>query len=195
MNFVYRLLFLSALLLIWASIDYRLKKAKGLHSERCTEYAFLYCSAAIACVFGIANDLITSWISPEYFIFGKGIAAGEGFLLRVCALGAQAGCSAGFIAAAVMLCCRRPHIKIFSFMKYIYIIIISAAITGCIARYALSPWISSDFLSTLKLSAEREVHFIQAWSIHIGLYAGLLLSLIVSCIYIRKATPSCAQNE
>lgn len=66
---------------------------------RLYEYSFLLGCGVVGAAFGVVNDLITSSISLDYFVLGKGLAGGEGFRDRVMSLGAQAGFGAGIIGA------------------------------------------------------------------------------------------------
>ena len=47
---------------------------KGRNATRWREYGFLALCVAVAIVYGIVNDQITSRISWEYFYYGKDLA-------------------------------------------------------------------------------------------------------------------------
>ncbi|NRA39243.1 MAG: hypothetical protein HRU15_13945 [Planctomycetes bacterium] len=193
MAFIYRLSFLTAILLVIAVVDHRRQKSRGCRSMRPTEYAFLYTSAAIAALFGVFNDLFTSHISPAYFIYGKGITDSEHFTWKVCALGAQAGAVAGFVTAGALLFCRPQTVAVFSLLKYVFICMFSAVVSGIFAYFILPSFISYDFIPALPDS--EKIAFTKAGSIHLGLYAGLLLALIACCINIRYCRPLAKHSD
>lgn len=52
------------------------------NATRHREYGFILLAGVVAALVGFVNDLITSSISPEFFVYGKGLAAGNGLRLQ-----------------------------------------------------------------------------------------------------------------
>ena len=92
---------LLALLLFVAFIDLKKNRYAAL---KWREYSVLIVGGAMGAAFGALNDvLVSSPLSPEYFEFGKGVQAGDGFRLRVALVGLQAGVGPGALAMVVFL--------------------------------------------------------------------------------------------
>src|SRR5437588_3921799 len=68
----------AAIFLCLALLDlYR----RGRAASRWREYSFLLATIAVAMIYGVINDLITSRISWEYFYYGKELAGVLGPLI------------------------------------------------------------------------------------------------------------------
>jgi uncharacterized membrane protein YfcA len=65
----FRVALLLFLMSVVAAIDWG-RNRQG--ATRWKEYGFVIVSGVVGALFGLLNDLITSSISPEYFLFGKG---------------------------------------------------------------------------------------------------------------------------
>lgn len=166
------------------------------HRERATrwrEYAFLFSCVLLAITYGILNDLITSRISIEYFLYGKGV--GEHVSAEVLArpeahrrvldlhavrIGAVASWSVGLIAGAALLVTntvgRRPRLTMRSLAACIWPIVVLAitcAVAGGLlgARGAFTGW-SADFNEMVARDEMRPYRFMSVFGIHLGGYVG-----------------------
>lgn len=132
----YRLLFGLSVFSILAISDFR---KNGWKSERLREYAFLLYCVFLAVAYGIINDMITSNISSEYFVVGKGIVPGEGFKLRVAWLAVKGSYWVGLIYGVALLVANNPykHYARLSFFKLykVPIISISLAVGASLTSY------------------------------------------------------------
>ena len=94
---------LGVLLVVLGAIlawDYRRHGAKG---TRWREYLFLVAVGLLGAGIGVAHDLVTSSISEDYFVIGKGMNKGVGFRSSVIELGAHAGFFAAVVGAGIYL--------------------------------------------------------------------------------------------
>ena len=94
-----RIAALVVLMAIAAGVDLWYRRGQSM---RWKEYLFILAAGCLAAVFGSLIDLITSSISPDYFIYGKGLSP-DGIRWHAMVLGLKAGFSAGAIAGAVCL--------------------------------------------------------------------------------------------
>jgi hypothetical protein len=157
------------------------------------EYSFLLAGGGLGALFGVANDLLTSRISPEYFVAGKGLEPGDGFLLRVCELGAYAGFVGGTIAACVLLFAnsRSSESPLLGYSDLVAITVrclVFAAVAGLVAGIAAHLVRAEQFAPDLELALTPETHhrFVVAWAAHAGVYSGLLAGVIGGVLRIRK---------
>ncbi len=72
-SFLLRVALLAGFLLVVALVDFY---RHGARATRYREYGFIIVTGLLGAVFGFVNDMITSSVSPEYFIFGKGLEDG-----------------------------------------------------------------------------------------------------------------------
>jgi len=156
----------------------------GSKATRWREYSFILAGGLAAGLFGLVNDLITSAISPEYFILGKGLPARA---LRQSAgeLGLQAGSSAGVIAAAVMVYAatrgtRRPPFPIRSLCLLTWRPFVLAVGFGVAFPLLLSGSDPLAITSSIEdlLEPSKVARFLMVWWVHLGLYLGLLAGVV-----------------
>lgn len=173
----------------------------GRSGSRWREYLFLFLGGVVGATLGVGNDLLTSAISPEYFSIGKGINSGEHFRRDVLQLGLQAGFSAGVILAAVMLFANSvgrsvPPLPI-ARVAWRVVCPCGGAMLGAGVLGSLAVLIDSrtllDSLSDLMTDGQLRC-FAIAWAIHIGLYAGAVIGLIVAVVQIRSGRRLSAQS-
>ena len=180
--FWYRAAFLAGLMATAAGVDlWRHGRAATRHKE----YGFIWLTGLIGCLAGGTADLITSSISPGYFIIGKGLAGGEGFELRAALFGVQEGLSAGVIAGAVCVYVSRRKSRFaplgFGGLLGLLWMPISCAIAGSLL---LPPAAGGSDPAGLALKmdgallAAQVPAFVRVWWIHTGLYGGLLAGLL-----------------
>lgn len=190
--FWWRIAFLLMLMLLVAVIEWR---RKGQNATKWKEYGFVVLTGLLGMIFGVCNDLITSSISPEYFIFGKGLSPGDGLTLRAAMLGAKAGFTAGAFAGAICLYastrrCSRPSLPYGSLVRLLWRPFVLAVLAALVALlfHRCAPF---TFLAELKgILAPQQIHrFMIVWCIHVGLYSGLLTAvvwIVVDIIRLRR---------
>jgi hypothetical protein len=189
--FLYRLaglILLAAAIALW---DYR---KHGPSGTRWREYSFLLAAAMLGGLFGLANDTLTSRLSPEYFIYGKGIVPGPYFHHQVLILGFQAGFGAAFVAAACFLFANNPKPNLPSLpyrklsvfiLQPILAALVLAVILGVTSRWFIRPTFDPRLAQFAGPAAA--VWFWRVWCIHLGLYLGLLFGTISAVLTIRRA--------
>ena len=186
--FLWRLLLLSVVLCLIAIWDYR---TYGKDARRWREYVFMYACGCFAAMIGAVNDLYTVSISEDYFVAGKGLEPGDGLSLRAVLLGAQAGFVAGVILAACLLI-RLKQAGFRFIAKRVVLIAVAAIATAVLSSLCLPSYLKhADILHRIAWSIEQVDAFTSVWAIHIGLYAGAILSLAVILILGRSTnTPN-----
>jgi hypothetical protein len=152
-------------------------------ARRWKEYLFILATGCAGAVFGAMTDLITSSISPEYFIFGKELPE-EGLCANAMLLGLQAGFSAGIIAGALCLFVgmrkRTAAIKMPKVMLLAWRPLLLAIVLGALAPFVFSWFDPFGFVEhlTRPLGLETAERFLRVWHIHLGVYLGLGLGLM-----------------
>ena len=182
----------------------------GRRATRWREYAFLILCVAVAMLYGIVNDQITSRISWEYFYYGKELAPILGpetppnsasLSLQAARIGAAATWWAGLVIGAAMLIANNPsprypqlsYARLAARLPIILLItIVSAAILGLAGREFLLNWISADFRELTAANLWHPRHFMTVYGIHLGGYIGGALSVIyaVTSVLRERLTPN-----
>ena len=157
----------------------------GQKATKWKEYGFVVLSGMLGALVGLLNDLVTSSISPEYFVLGKGLDPGAGLALRAGLLGMKAGFSAGAIAAAVCLYVGTagrtlPPLVYRGLFGMLWRPVASAATGAAILVIAFRQFDPFGFSSLLDdtLDGEQIARFLTVWWVHSGLYLGLLVSIV-----------------
>lgn len=153
----------------------------------------------ISIVYGITNDLITSRISPEYFLFFKGAAdhvsveaaanpeAHRGELdLQAVRIGTLATWTAGLIAGALLLTAnslgRWPRLRLRALARFVPPIFIAAilggALLGIIGYQGGLEWMG-DFRELIAANEMRPYRLMCTYGIHLGGYVGAGLGLLL----------------
>jgi hypothetical protein len=188
--FDYRVTLLLALMAIISAIDlFRHRGAAIKHRE----YGFILVTGLLGAAVGVANDLITSSISPDYFILGKGLDEGPEFRSHVAQYGVQVGFSAGVIGGAICLFATRrksphPAVPFSILLRALWIPVLSAVIGAGIFPLIFSSFDPARFDSQLNglLENAQKSKFREVWWIHVGLYAGFAAGLAVMIKKISK---------
>jgi len=171
-------------------------REKGRQATRWREYAFLALCAAVAMVYGILNDQITSRISWEYFYYGKELYPILGpqtppdstaLSLQALKIGATATWWAGLIIGAAMLIANNPsrrgpqlpYRRLIAKLPMILLITVLCAIFFGFAggQYYLND-ISPDFKNIADTNLWRPHRFMAVYGIHLGGYIGGALAAI-----------------
>jgi hypothetical protein len=179
--FSYRVALLLGLMLVASLVDlFR----NGARAVKFREYGFVIIAGALGAIVGFVNDLITSSISPDYFILGKGLEEGPDLRLQAGLFGMRVGFSAGVIGGAVCLYASRrksayPPAKFSRLLRLLWMPVAGAILFGIALPLALSKFDPARFSSQLDsmLIAGKIDRFLQVWWIHVGLYTGMVIGL------------------
>jgi len=180
----YILRFGALVLFIIALISYDLIRKKDY--TRLKEYSVIFIAAFATGVFGIIIDMLTCRISPEYFRHGKGVNTVHEIII----MGGLAGISAGFFLTAILVYINRNNDRKFQVLKYLplcfVLSVLFAAGMGAIRYY----WASYRFDDLEILMNPAEIHmFMTVWFVHLGVYAGGVIGVVISGFLIKKQTP------
>jgi hypothetical protein len=194
-----RAAFLAGLMTLAGALDWF---RHGRAATRPREYAFIWFTGLIGCLIGGATDLITSSLSSEYFVLGKGLAAGEGLAWRATLFGFQEGLSAGVIAGAICVYVSRrksksPPLGFVELSGLICRPVVCAAagavLLPLVARDSDPAGVLRQFYTTaLALGLDEGVaaaqtrRCLQVWWIHTGLYAGLVAGLVWVVVAVAR---------
>jgi hypothetical protein len=189
-NFTNRVLLLLALMAIVTIVDF---KQKGREASKYREYGFILIAGAVGALLGFVNDLITSSISPDYFVFGKGLDSGDGLRWRAGIFGAKEGLSAGIIAGAVCLFATAQKTSLSpaqlrSLLARLWMPLAGAVLAGLtlpLAAGAFDPFHLAAKLESF-LNGNQIRRFLRVWWIYTGLYAGLTLGLAAMIARTRR---------
>jgi hypothetical protein len=190
MDLLYRFAILILLLAAIAWIDWRQHRAAA---TKWREYTFLLAAGFLGGLVGILTDNLTVSISPDYFIWGKGIAADDGFRLRVTLLGLHAGFLAGVVVGGICLIANKPKPDR---AKLSAVRLLGFAARPLLGGLVLAPIISlltwhfdpMGFAAEFRdlLDASQAHRFALVWGMHLGMYAGGLLGLLWGFTGIRR---------
>jgi len=184
-----RIAALVALMAIVAGVDLWYRRER---STRWKEYSFILATGCAAAVFGSLTDLITSSISPDYFVYGKGLPA-DGIQRHAMVLGLQAGFSAGAIAGALCLfvggrnrsaaSTSLPKVAMLAWRPFLL-----AVILGAVVPFACAWFDPFGFVEQLSrpIGPERAAGFLTVWHIHLGVYLGLGAGVVWMIATIRR---------
>jgi hypothetical protein len=188
--FSYRVALLAGLMAAAAAFDFW---RHGREATRHREYGFVWLAGLLGAAVGFANDCVTSSISPDYFILGKGLEPGNDLRVRAGLYGLKAGLSAGVIGGAVCLFAQ-PRVPKFSTQQMVRLVrmlwmpVFGALFCGFAMRLTLGkldPMRLSIRLDSV-LTTNQIEQFKRVWWIHTGLYFGLVLGLIALIIKSRR---------
>lgn len=193
-----------------ATVDYRRNRERA---TRWREYAFLAICVAVAIAYGIVNDLVTSRISVEYFLYFKGVAErvapavaadpeGHRGALDVQAMriGTLATWSVGLIVGTMILVTntvgRAPRLRMRRLLPLLPIVF-AAAIAGAVALGLLGwfdrwPWLRENFDPAPEL---RPRHLATVYGIHLGGYAGGAIGAVIVCAVVYARRRSAAKSS
>lgn len=177
----FRIPFGLSVFLMLAIIDF---KKYGWKSERLREYAFLIYCVGLAVFYGIINDFVTSKISPEYFIIGKGIKSGDDFDARVAWLAVQGSYWVGLLLGIILLVANNrykdyPRLSILR-LKFYPILPFLFAIFLSIMMYFYGHESLQDDATGLKDATS----FYAVMNIHKGAYLGSLIGGILAILIL-----------
>ena len=152
----------------------------GKSATRWREYTFILGAGVAAGLLGSMNDLLTSSISPDYFILGKGLPA-DNLWRNAAALGLQAGFSAGVVAGALCVYAATrtsahpplvlDKLILFAWRPLALAVGLAALFLGLLS--GLDPMDITTTFTPLLESPQISL-LLKVWWIHCGLYAGLI---------------------
>ena len=160
----------------------------GRQSRRLREYAFLLVGLAGAMAYGLANDMVTVTISPEYFIAHEKLTDDTVNVRAVAAVvGLKATWSIGLVLAAALLFAnsvRRgwpplPFRRLYARLLYVAVAAAGAAALGGAAAYSrlFDPW--------LGISGSSGVRAVMCvYCAHTGAYAGGAIAGVWSVVSV-----------
>lgn len=175
----------------------------GSRATRWREYGFLIGCVAVAVLYGVMNDLITSSISWEYFYYGKELMTALGpdtppqrpaMARQAMLVGIKATWTAGFIIGVVLLIAnnpsrRYPQLPYRSLLRVALAIFALCAICGALLGVAgSSGWLvafNDDFADMVRENEFRPFRFMAVFGVHLGGYLGGALGAIAGAIFIR----------
>lgn len=182
-----------AVLVSLAYLDLRKRRRAA---TRWKEYAFLAATAAAAVLYAELHDVVTSRLSPEYFIVGKGIQdTGEGFGRAVAWLAARAGWSAGLCVGLAFVVANNPTRRGTPQLGYPvlagHLVVPLGASAAIAALLGVFVWLAHEAVSDLTgvdaLGLQAPRAFVSVWAVHAGTYAGAIGGTIGAVYRIRRA--------
>ena len=173
--FIFRLGLLAGFLAAVAGIE---RAVRGKSAGRWREY-LVWCAFGVAGgLFGVAVDLVTFHMSPAYFELGKGIS--EESLGDALGLGFEAGFLAGMVVGGLFLWAARPGLEYGRIALHLAwpvgLGLLGAILNPVVLRLDLI-FALQDMLAVL--SAPQAERFVTVAQIHLGLYAGGFVGMVV----------------
>ena len=155
----------------------------GSKSTRLREYGFILVAVSTTVVYATIHDLITSNISPEYFLAGKGLPP-DHLTLRAAWLGARAAIGPGALIGASLVIANNPtqnrmsldYLTLFRSFRWIA----AVALLTSIGFGLLGACDVRNLTPTFEGGLEQPRRFIAVWGIHWGTYVGGLVGLCIA---------------
>lgn len=170
--------------------------------ERAREYAFLVYAVVVAAVYAIVHDQITVTISPEYFVYGKGVTAAS---LRwgAALVAVRASIATGLLAGTALLVANAPRGPrawgrlAYAELARLTLIPLATAVAGATIAGAVNAHARIGEAAALSLGVpvERVPNFVTVWAVHFGSYAGALLGIAASTALVLVRRRSVAVGE
>jgi hypothetical protein len=176
----------------------------GRAATRWREYTFLVACVAVALVYGVINDQVTSRISWEYYAFGKGLAPVLGNLppdprrlsWEAAKVGLKATWTVGLLIGVACLLANNPKRdlpqlplpRLFGRVPMVLACAVACAAALGVAgwRGYLSAW-SDDFRQMVRHDEFRPYRFMAVYGIHLGGYVGGAIGTVIAVISVRRA--------
>lgn len=180
-----RLAVLLGLLVVAASVD---RWRNGKAATRWREYLVLLAFGLIGCVVGAGVDQVTSRLSPEYFVFGKGLDAGPGLARAILRLSLEAGLTAGLVLGSLLLVANGsgPPAPLLRLSVWPVVLGLASAPVGALLCRLLDPFGLDRLLVGLVDDPDARRRFVVVQGAHTGLYLGALVGTIAAMIRVRR---------
>ena len=170
--------------------------------DRAREYAFLLYAVVLAAAYAIVHDQITVTISPEYFVYGKGVTTAS---LRWGAawVAARASIAMGLLAGTALLvanapCGPRTRGRLaYPHLTRLALIPLATAAAGAAIAGAVNAHARMGEATALSMGVpvEKVTRFVTIWGVHFGSYAGALLGTALSAALVWARRRSVAERE
>lgn len=190
--FAARVAILLALMIVGAYVDVR---RNGAAATRPREYGLILVGGAIGALFALGCDAVTSRLSPDYFVVGKGIDEGPGFWRGVLELALQAGSFGGVVVMGALLVATQPSATRRALAPREAIALGLVPVEGALLLAPLGGWLARTYdpLGLARemrgvLEGEASWRFVMVWGIHAGLYTGALVGLVIAIVLARRST-------
>jgi len=174
MPFTYRLLALFIFITVMLAVDLRNPPAKR---RRFKLYSFILSVGMIGAFFGVGVDSITGAVSPDYFIYGKGLDAGAGLYRNILLLGSKAGFSGALIVGCVLALFNPKKDRVRHLYRYLLLPLVMSIGLGMgfgLVQY-YTAWVRLEDVAFW--GARQARLFTTVWMVHVGIYVGALISL------------------
>jgi alpha-beta hydrolase superfamily lysophospholipase len=157
------------------------------------EYPFLLYTMLVAVAYGVAHDHVTATISPEYFLYGKGLSeASQPFRWAVTLLAVRASLPAGLLCGTVLLVANRPYrsrqpaqLTYAALVRLSLIPLVGAGLLAAASGVLnASAQMGSATALGLGVVPHRVWRFVIVWGVHVGSYAGALLGTVATAILV-----------
>jgi hypothetical protein len=168
---------------------------RGKAATRWREYLFLLTVVAAAVLYGIINDNLAVGISPEYFVYGKGIGASGSLRWEACKVGMKAAFSAGLIIGVAMLFANNPRRgrrqlpsrELFALLSVVLTCaVVGAGIGAAIGWFGGWNWMSGDLAAIWREGLFRPRPFMLVYGMNLGGYAGAGIGTVGAVVGIVR---------
>jgi hypothetical protein len=165
----------------------------GRAGRRWREYLFLLAVVLAAILYGFVNDSLAASISPEYFVYGKGIGPSGCLRWEACKVGIKAAFSAGLIIGVAMLFANNPrrgrrqlrYRELFGLLSGIILCAATGAgIGAAIGWFGGWNWMSGDLAAIWREGLFRPRPFMLVYGMNLGGYAGAAMGTVTVVAYI-----------
>ncbi len=191
----------TAIFLVLALVDLR---RRGRRATRWREYLLLLAAVAVALLYGVMNDVLTSRISWEYYYYGKELGPILGdrtppdprlLAWEAAKVGLKATWTVGLLVGVAILLANNPkrnrrQLSYTALLKRMPLIISScllcAALLGTIGYLGGFAPFSDDFREMILHDEFRPHRFMAVYGIHLGGYIGGALGTALAILSIRK---------
>jgi hypothetical protein len=154
-------------------------------TTRVREYAAILFFGLVMGLYGMLNDMVTGSLSPDYFIYGKGVPD-DGYRWSASVwIGGAAGISGGFVIGAILVCLRsllrRHSLSLWSLASRAWVPVACGIGVSTFFFLVLRNWdvIGIEQWSFAFTEPERQAVFLSVWWEHFGVYVGSILGTLL----------------
>jgi len=165
---------------------------------RAKEFAFLLYVVLLAVVYAVAHDQVTATISPEYFVYGKGLTLSS-LRWEVAWLAVRAGLPVGLLGGTALLVANNPRrarvppqLGYRTLMGLALAPIVGAAfLAGGLGAANASAQLGTATARALGVPNARVWRFVIVWGVHVGSYVGALFGIVCVALVARRRKGRC----